>query len=230
MSDNEKRPLTSEAYDVIKKRIIDLNYRPGEVLFTQQLANELMISRTPVREALVKLCQDGLLRQTDSRKFQVTAITKESISEIYSLRRCFEIMAAENVFAEISDSDIEIMQGIIEKMKECLKTKEVDAFFKMDNDFHQHLIRKYNNQFLVSFVNQLLDHQQRIRYVTYYVSNRMEDTIEEHQQIVEQIKAGDLKGTNDAIARHLQKAESETIAFLDSKDFAILSNVHTIKL
>lgn len=229
MQEKDKRPLTDEAYDIIKMRIIDLHYRPGEVLFTQQLAQELNLSRTPVREALVKLSQEGLLGQTDSRKFQVTDITKESIVEIYSLRECFELAAVGHVIAHIDRNDIEAMQSIINRMNESLKKGDADMFFSLDNEFHSYLIRKYNNRFLINFVNQLTDHQQRIRYVTFFVSNRMNSTISEHQHILECLKSKDLSEASSAIKAHLSNAESEVLSFMDSKDFRFLNSMQTIK-
>lgn len=229
MQEKDKRPLTDEAYDIIKMRIIDLHYRPGEVLFTQQLAQELNLSRTPVREALVKLSQEGLLGQTDSRKFQVTDITKESIVEIYSLRECFELTAVGHVIAHIDRNDIEAMQSIINRMNESLKKGDADMFFSLDNEFHSYLIRKYNNRFLINFVNQLTDHQQRIRYVTFFVSNRMNSTISEHQHILECLKSKDLSEASSAIKAHLSNAESEVLSFMDSKDFRFLNSMQTIK-
>lgn len=225
-----KRPLTVEAYEVIKKRIIDLEYRPGEILLTQQVANELGISRTPVREALVKLSEQGLLGQTDSRKFQVAPITTETIHEIYSLRENFEILALTHVFESITKQDIKIMQDIITGMKRCLGERNTDEFFELDNRFHDYIIKKYNNHFLINFVEQLKDYQQRVRYVTVYVADRMESTIPEHEDILENIINHDLNGACTAIKRHLDNVEYEIFEFLNKKGFYQFTGIQTIKL
>ena len=225
-----KIPLSEEAYNKIKGLLISLHFRPGEVLFTQQLANELNISRTPTREALVKLAQEGFLVQTDSRKFQVAYITESSIRDLYNLRKCFEVNAIEQVRSEITRKDIQAVEKINQNMLAALEAGDVDRFFQLDGEFHFYFIRKCGNQLMITFTNQLMDQQQRIRYITRYINHRMEKTVPEHAQIIDALKEGRTELAYEAIKSHLTQTQEETIDFLNSQEFSFVTQMQTIRI
>lgn len=225
MNFNSKIPLTQEAYNIIKKLIIDLHFRPGEIILTKQLADQLGISRTPVREAMVKLTQEGLMQQTDSRKFKVSEVTRSSIEELYDLRACFEALALDKVFHKINDDDIKILQQNVIQMEEALNSKLYDEFFKLDMEFHQYFMKKYNNCILESFMKQIIDTQQRIRYITKFIDNRLEDTIDEHQKILNCFIKRDLEGAKKTINNHLDQVRSGMVELLEDKDAKYIMQV-----
>jgi DNA-binding GntR family transcriptional regulator len=225
---NSKIPLTDEAYNKIKKLIINLHFRPGEVIFTQQLASELNISRTPTREALVKLAQEGLLTRTDSRKFQVAEVNEDYITDLYDLRECFETTAVTQIFSKINQKDIDILENQLSEMNKALMEGDVDKFFNLDNHFHNYFVNLYNNKLMISFMNQLMDKQQRIRYITFYISNRMNETINEHRQILDGIKEGNLDSTIRSIHDHLEIVKKLTIEFINNKNSNTFMRLQTI--
>lgn len=210
-----KTPLTEEAYKLIKDMIINMYMRPGEVLIAQQLVLQLNISRTPIREALVKLAQEGLVQPTESGKFQVSYITQSAIVELYDVRGALELLALQHVFGSFNEQDIVLMEENLDTLYKSYKSNDSTAFFKCDNDFHDFWITKYNNQIVKNFMSQLTDQQKRIRYITMYVQNRMYNTLEEHRNILDSIKAKDYKATAQAITLHLQNVKQDILDYID---------------
>ena len=215
---SKKVPLTSEAYDIIKRMIIDLHFRPGEILMTQSLAEQLGISRTPVREALIKLLQEGLVVLTDSKKFQVAEVSITTINEIYDLRESLEILAIRKTMDKLSEFDIQYMQNNLKKLQEAYAMNEFDVFFDLDMRFHQFIIEKYNNSIVKIFMNQLMDRQQRIRYVTRFVENRLENTINEHQAIVNAFINKDLQAAEASVRYHIDQVRSGMVELINEKN------------
>ncbi len=219
----KKIPCSEEAYHKIKEMIINLHFRPGEIIYTLELSKELNISRTPTREALVKLAQEGLLNYTDSRKFRVVEVTEELVRDIYELRLSFEIMAMRGIIDKIGDRDIEFLESNISQMKSAYEDKKVKDFFNLDNQFHNYYVNLYHNNLMKGFLNQLTDQQQRIRYITVYVDGRMSLTIPEHEEILHALKERNLEKVEKAVAGHIKHTEDTTIQFLKNKEVAKLS-------
>lgn len=226
---SKKVPLTDQAYRTIKDMIINLQFRPGEVLLAQQLVNQLNTSRTPIREAFVKLVKEGLMQQTDSRKFQVSMVTKSSIIDLYEVRECLEVTALHKTFDGLDDADVLFFQKNQEQMKNALDTDDFNMFFQLDSSFHMFFIQRYDNKFLTTFMNQLMDQQQRIRYITASIENRMCNTIWEHQEIIAGILNRDAEATANAIKFHLNAVQQEMVKMVEHKDFAQFIQMHAVK-
>ena len=204
---NNKIPLTTEAYDTIKQQIIDLHLRPGEIIMVQQLARKLGISRTPVREALVRLKNEGLVDSAEGRKFKVCELTLDTIIEIYDIRECLESLAIERVSETITNIQMRHLRNIVVKMKDALEHKDYDSFFQQDSNFHNYIIEACGNKILKSLMKQLSDKVQRIRYLTINISKRPEDSIGEHMQILECLKHKDREGAKSVLQKHLSNVK-----------------------
>jgi len=211
-----KMPLTQEAYNIIKKMIIDLEFRPGEILLVQQLANKLEFSRTPVREALVKLSQDGLVEEADGRKFKVAEVNIRTIKEIYELREALECLSISKVIHQINNEDIAVLENLISEMEKALADNDYNTFFNADMEFHFYIVHKYGNSLLESVMRQITDHQQRIRYLTTYIDKRMANTIEEHKEIVASLTNHNEETTIKAMLLHLHNVEAGFIHLMQN--------------
>ncbi len=87
MIEQEHQPVTLSVYNELKNKIVSLELMPGQILMVQQLSKDFGISRTPVREAVVRLRDDGLVEESDGRKFRVSEITWRMIDDIYERAR-----------------------------------------------------------------------------------------------------------------------------------------------
>jgi DNA-binding GntR family transcriptional regulator len=206
--ENDKIPLTQEAYQRIKKKIINLQFRPGEILLVQQLVKMLELSRTPIREALVKLSHEGLVEGTDGRKFKVCEVNTTTIRNIYEIREALETLAIRKALPSMGTKDIDYLEGIISSMVKALSSNDTETFFQLDMDFHQYFVIKSHNQLMQSIMRQIYDHQQRIRYLTTYIDKRMENTIFEHKDIVKALRERDEAGVISATLIHLNNVQN----------------------
>lgn len=215
MSDNDTEqkadnlPLTVNAYNTIKQQIIDLHLKPGEIVLAQNLAKSLGISRTPVREALVRLTHEGLVEHANGRKFRITEITLESILEMYEIREALEITAIKEVSKRCTEEMVAHLREIISKMKKMLKEKDYDAFFDLDLAFHTYIIEQHGNKTMLKMLDQLHDQVQRIRYLTLNIEGRVSHTIDEHELICRAMEKCDQKGAVKAITEHFNNCEQD---------------------
>lgn len=205
-----------DTYATLKTRIVHLQYRPGEVLMVQRLAAELGVSRTPVREALVRLTEEDLVQPTDGRKFQVAPLSLQSVDELFEVREALEPIAAMGSAAKRSEEDAARLRGIVNAMRQNLADDDNDAFFDNDWLFHDALAEIHGNKTLMVLLYRLRGRIQRIRYLTQKMARRMDDTVGEHEAILEAVASGNGRAARKALLTHLEKTHGEVRAYLAS--------------
>jgi len=214
-SEQIKIPLTRVAYTAIKKGIITLFFRPGEILYIQQIANDLNISRTPVREALVMLSKEGLVEPGPGGKFKISEIKLSTIFEIYDLRQNLETYAIKHKFLEYKELDIDYLLDNHCRHLESIKSKNFEKCFMLDQQFHMYFFKKLGNNLLTDFMNRMYDIQQRVRYLTAEYPERLTLTPIEHMAIIESIRKKDFLLVQNCIKDHLDNVKA---VFLNSHD------------
>lgn len=217
-------PATAQAYTRLKRMVIDLHLRPGEVLMVQSLAAELELSRTPVREALVRLMHDGLVEEAPGRRFRVTDITMNGVVNIYEVRERLEGLAVERFAGNCNDSNLKELEEIIASMRKSLELGNYDDFMASDLRFHEVVIEHSGNDVLIGLLRQLVDRVQRIRYMTIGISHRMEDSLTEHSEVLNRIRAGDADGARTALLAHLRNVRKAIADLLDQPNNVAVKN------
>lgn len=201
--------LSAKAYSTIKQRVIDMQLRPGEVIMVQPLAKELGLSRTPVREALVRLHEDGLLENANGNKFKVSDIDLSKIIEIYDMREILEGYAVRQLASKSNhlEEQTQDLISICNAMGKAYQESNIKSFFQLDSDFHAKIIAFTRNTTLQELTSIIVDRTQRIRFLSWYVPKRLEETIDEHQNIVAQIQDKNPDGAAMALSYHLGKVK-----------------------
>lgn len=216
MSTWSRDTATGDTYGILKNRIVHLQYRPGEVLMVQRLASELAVSRTPVREALVRLAEEDLVQPTEGRKFQVAPLSLESVDELFEVREALEPLAAMGAAARRSDEDLTNLAAIIDEMDQNLEANNIDAFMENDWRFHDAIGEIHGNRTLIALLYRLRGRVQRIRHLTQHLNHRMDDTIGEHLAILEAVRSGSAGMSRKAILSHLEKTHGQLRTYLTS--------------
>ena len=201
-------PLTIIAYNTLKKRIMDMRIRPGELLVVQPLAKNLGLSRTPVREALVRLKQEGFVEEAEGKKFRVSAITKKNVMEISEVRELMECHAVQVAAQKRTRAQLLELKKLLKRMENNFFAKDFDEFFENDLQFHSLIIHYSGNEILQEMTHQLMEKIQRIRYLTLYIDGRLDETLAEHANVVEYITRKDAEGAKRALSIHLQKVKT----------------------
>jgi DNA-binding GntR family transcriptional regulator len=132
--------VREKTYEHLKAAIFSGRFRPGERLAEEHLAQEMNVSRTPVREALHKLEQDGLIEPLESRGFRIPRDEREDIEDLFELRTVLEGYTLKTICERITDEQIALLEGIIDKADAALRRKKnAEVFFQWNTQFHDTL-------------------------------------------------------------------------------------------
>lgn len=214
-NEKDKVPVTTEAYNIVKDQIVTLKILPGQLLMVQQLSKEYGISRTPVREALVRLKEEGLVTAADGRKFQVSYITWKLIRDIYRARQTVEASTVVNAAMNYSRELDNQLTKVSERMKQSFKQGQYSDYFEADNGFHELLLEYLDNEVISNWMGKISDQQQRIRYATMGISTSMEISFGEHMHIIKAIREGDAEAAKKGMEEHLERALSDILKLKD---------------
>jgi DNA-binding GntR family transcriptional regulator len=215
------RSLTQDAYRQIKSAIIANELKPGQQLKEEELASQLGISSTPLREALAKLEQEWLVETVPHRGKFVVEITPENVRELFEVRRELEGLAVELALPSLTSDDLEELGAFLEPAK--AQYQQADDFdpslwIESETRLHGLIIRNCGNQWLIKLLTTLNDHIWRIR--GFRVITPGTDTRQsflEHLAIWEAMKARDVVKTKELMEQHLRNAGDRLTAFLTEK-------------
>ena len=128
-----------KTYDYLKTNILSGHFIPGERLAEEHLAEDLGVSRTPVREALHKLEQEGLIEPLESRGFCVPRDSLDDIEDLFDIRTVLEGYTLKIICERITDQQIAMLEEIVEKADDALRRKRIDEVFQWNTQFHDTL-------------------------------------------------------------------------------------------
>jgi DNA-binding GntR family transcriptional regulator len=192
---NRKLPevpnLRERVYQALKEMIIFKEIPPGEKLDEDSLANQLGVSRTPIRESLYRLENEGIVKIIPRRGAFIVKHSKESINEILSVREVLEGLSAREAANHITDAALEVLESLSEKFSESNVRLLSKEYLQVDVKFHKTIIEASKNEWLISLMNILNDHIQMLRLRTVTFQGRPEQSLSEHRRILEALKARD---------------------------------------
>jgi DNA-binding GntR family transcriptional regulator len=201
--------ISREIYQLLKNKIIDFELLPGQILMVQQLAAEHDISRTPVREALVRLKEEGFVEETQGRKFKVSEVTWAQITDLYQIRKILEAQALIEIAGRITGKQVSALEALTKSMEKDYKNGDHSSFFENDLKFHNFIFELYGNKMIIEWMRRMQDHQQRIRYLTATMDSRLKESIAEHTSIVKHLREGGGEMAAKVLSAHLDAAVSD---------------------
>ena len=209
--------------DQLRERVLDGSYRPAEQLSEANLAAQLGVSRGPVREALQRLSQEGLLVSHRNRGVFVVELTPADVEEIYTAREAVELAAARIVCE--ADGDVKAaalarLSKIVARMPKLVQANDWRTLAKEDLAFHTALVEATGNTRLVRIYSTLAA-ESRICMV--HLSNayhRPEALTEEHQHLVELLEHGPVEELEASIRGHLETAVEDLTMLMADRDRA----------
>lgn len=208
----QTKSLKQIAFEMIKDAIINHEILPGEPLYERYLSEKLEISRTPIREALQLLEQEGWVTSVPRKGTFVSNISVEDVEEIIQLRRALEILAIELLIPKITEEQLATLARILEMQAKTQDDKKM--FIAIDKDFHFHLATFSGNRRIAQLIETYGDQMRWFGYRAVTQSGRVEETLKEHEAIYEGLKARDLERVKQAVLDHMEKTR-----------LAILSNI-----
>jgi DNA-binding GntR family transcriptional regulator len=207
--------LVESAYRAIRARILDNVWPPGHRALEQELALELGMSRTPVREALIRLAQEGLVEVQPRHGMRVLPVSADDMREIYEVLTALESMAVDLVARRRPAArSLEPLVKASRDMAKALKADDLDGWAAADERFHRHLVELSGNRLLIEAVQNCWDRAHRARMVTLRMRPKPTHSTREHMDVVDKIRAGDARGAFEAHRAHRERGSRELLAIL----------------
>ncbi|MDO4479372.1 MAG: GntR family transcriptional regulator [Lachnospiraceae bacterium] len=218
MDMNEFLPLREVVYNTLRKAILKGEFQPGERLMEITLANRLGVSRTPVREAMRQLENEGLVLMIPRKGAQVAKITRQEMTDVLEVRKSLEILAVEKACERISASQKEELKVREEEFKKVLLSDDITAIAEADEAFHEVIYRATGNRRLIQLLSNL--REQMYRFRVEYLKNKdsWELLIDEHRRIVEALVTDDRATARDLTAQHIDNQQSAIDKLLEEND------------
>ncbi len=208
------------AYEEIWKRVIMIGGSEEQRLSDVTLSEQLGMSRTPVRQALERLVQEGLVRSDPRRGFWTATYTAQDIHEIYDLRRALEVLAVRLAAPRLSQENLKAHLEALYAVRAELDTHPVLRFLQVDLRFHMLITRASNNGRLIHSLSMLRSQLSMFQMQDTFYPKRMEIALNDHEQILLALLAGNVDEAADCLARHIRHAKEGVLAdiFLEGKE------------
>ena len=192
-------------YRVLKDNIMNLNLKPGENVSEIEISELLNVSRTPVREAFVRLSEEKLLNVFPQKGSVVSKIDLNLVEEAVFLRKLCEKEMLEIACKDIqSETLIKTLEKNIEYQKIIINFKEdLHKFFELDNQFHTIIFENYNKKNVWKAIKRLSTHYDRLRLIDALEKTNVENTLKQHIDIIKLISEKDIKKIDSLVTKHL---------------------------
>jgi DNA-binding GntR family transcriptional regulator len=213
--------FADRAYTALKDVILSLDVygRDGAVrLDERQLASDLGISRTPVREAMVQLEREGFVRSVPRRGIFVVRKTKAEVIELITAWAALESMAARLITANATDKEIASLRRMFATFENGEVRAHLDEYSEINIEFHQTIIRLSRNGVLIDLAENLFTHMRMIRRKTIGEKDRADRSIRDHMHIIEALEARDTARAEALVRDHALGLAEHVAKYADYLD------------
>ncbi|MDJ0630553.1 MAG: GntR family transcriptional regulator [Rhodobacter sp.] len=216
MPQEARQTRVGDAYERLKEEIRTNRMPPGFQAPEPEIAVRLGMSRTPVREALIRLEAEGLVELVPRRGARVLPIRADDMREIYEILTALEPEAAASLAARgPSAKELAPLEEATTDMELALEQNDLDAWAEADDRFHRLLLDLHGNRRLQAFVVTLFDQAHRARIITLRMRGTPLKSTTEHRRILEHLRDGDAEATRQAFRAHRQRAAEELLGILE---------------
>ena len=209
--------LTEEIAGILRERIIKGEYQIGEKLKETQIASELKVSRTPIREAFRILKDEGLIEYRKNRGCFARGFTQRDIDDIYAVRKALEVLAVEWAAKSITPQQLADLQNQLELMEFYLLRKDSRQVAPLNKGFHDTIYEAAGSRFMAQVLRSYKGYIDDTRKVVLYDQQCQKEILQEHTRIYEALAEGDAEKAKKAMSDHLDQSKhrAERIYHLD---------------
>lgn len=208
-------PLRDQIYTLVRKAIVTGKLAPGAPINEVAIAAELGISRTPVREAVKKVSDEGLVRVLAQNGTFVADIQRKQVEEAYIIRIALELESIRRAAEVISPSQIQDLEDIVGAHETAFKRARYDAAILRDDDFHRTIAEVNDFAMLWKVVDISKAQMDRCRLLTLPSPGAGHQTIAQHRTILDALARNDPEASMSALKTHLDTSLQTTLAYLD---------------
>ena len=205
------QPLRDMVFDVLMSAIMQGQLSPGERLLEVQLADEMGVSRTPVREAIRRLELEGFVVMVPA------GLSINDVEEVYEIRTVLETLAVRLAAQRMQPADYAQLDDLSEKMRATWQEGNVDNWVSLDASFHELLYKFSRNERLVAMMNNIMEQLSRYRIISLANVEVRHNSLSEHQELIEALKRRDSEAAATAVAMHIENTKQSLINMLKAK-------------
>jgi len=196
--------LSQKVYRVLKTEIIKGSLKPGTKLSEGKIAEQMEVSRTPIREALRELAAEGFVKISPNQGVVVSNASIEDVQEVLQIRGVLEGLAARLAAKIINKEEIKELDKYLKQMEYYTNKDDVLAFSEMDAEFHELILGICENNRLIQIRKNLSDQAHRYRIRSLTIPGRLKYSLKEHREIVETLKRKDAEQADRLSQKHIQ--------------------------
>jgi DNA-binding GntR family transcriptional regulator len=206
-----KQPMKQEVYNHLLQAIIKGQLEPGKQLDEKEISESLGVSRTPLREAINRLAQEGIVREIPYRGNFVRKFTAKEVVDLYEVRKTLEVMAIRLAVIRMAPQDAEELAGLVRQTAEAQEAGDMEAYAKLDTDFHDKIAECSGNQVLNQMLNSMSTQIKMIRHIANSSNKVVKKAQFDREQILSAIATRDAEAAGRFMEEHIQHVMEEVI-------------------
>lgn len=207
----EHPSLSDRIYQLVKERIIRHELQAGSRLMEQDIADNLGVSRTPVREAIGRLTAEGLVEAVPRRGVFVAAPSVSDIKDLYEVREALEVLATRLAIPLLTDEDISALEQSLSDFQTALEDGEFLASFELDKAFHEKLVELSGNKKLVEMSRLIGGSIQVTRWIHCKDLQRHEVSLRDHRMIMDALVRRDAETACSLVRDHIARVKKDLL-------------------
>src|SRR3954471_10830432 len=197
--------LHDEVASQLRARIFDGELTPGTFLDEVRLAEQMKISRTPLREALKVLTAEGLVRHEPRRGCFVNEVTEQDLDEIFPVIALLEGRCAFEAARNASDAELHELDGLHERLERHAKARRINDYYATNHIIHEAIIKLADNRWLAQVIGDLRKILKLARLQQLHAPGRLDQSLSEHLAVFAALRARDPEGAEAAMRTHLTR-------------------------
>lgn len=215
--DNQVKSLEESAFLTLEEEILDGKLKKGETLTETALAKRLGISRTPLRAALHRLAEEGLVEISTNRGAVVVGVSVNDLIDIYKIRTRLEGLASRSAAERIGEEDLKKLRESVELSEFYIQKNDTDRIKELDSDFHNIIYRATGERHLFKILSELHRNIKVYRKLSITVPERLKMSVLEHREILAAIEARDANLADTLTSRHVEAALENLISIIGNQ-------------
>ncbi|HSB06397.1 MAG TPA: GntR family transcriptional regulator [Thermodesulfobacteriota bacterium] len=217
-------PLALKAYNLLKEKIITLEFGPGEPLDEKRIANGFGFGRTPLREAILRLEADNLVDIFPGKGTYVKQITLKGVRDLLQALLALERATIQLSLLNITPAQIDEIRSVHEQIIEAIRKSDSINITYFNNQFHRLIAKASNNEYLSTYIQKIRVEEQRLAYLcfskevsaTYPLKEHFRQVIEEHSNIITYLEKKDAQRLDEEIVNHNRLFQRRIFGYLES--------------
>lgn len=222
LNPEEYMPLREVVFMTLRRRILKGELKPGERLMEISLANQLGVSRTPIREAIRKLEHEGLVEMIPRRGAHVAEITRQELNDVLEVRKSLDVLAIRKAVRYIEDRDMKALEEAERTFQSLIERGDAELVMlgEADEHFHDIIYRATRNRRLLQILSNLREQMYRFRVEYLKDKDIRRKLVEEHDNIIRALARRDEEGAVRLIELHIDNQYTTINRALDLRDAA----------